>query len=283
MLLRFFKKVFDFFIFSSLFIAVCAVFMTLQTALLFELALPMPLIGFVCGGTVCSYNFHWYLTPPFVGDPSQKWVWTLRNRQWHLALAVAGGLAAAFYAWQLRAHWPWLLSTAFVTFLYSAPKLPQPLFRSLKKIAVGKTIFLAFAWTHVTTILPMVLIQPDLDPVQVGFAVNRFFLIYAICILFDYRDRENDARDGIRSMVTQFSEAGIDRLFWGSMIVFVLSLLFLAFYLPPTIVLCLLLPGLILAPLYRSSKVDHSDYRYYFVLDGLMMISAPLVILTKFG
>jgi hypothetical protein len=30
------------------------------------------------------------------------------------------------------------------------------------------------------------------------FCCSRFFLIYAICILFDYRDRDQDKQEGIR-------------------------------------------------------------------------------------
>ena len=54
------------------------------------------------------------------------------------------------------------------------------------------------------------------------FAASRFFLIYAICILFDYRDRADDKEDGIRTMVNYFDETGVNRLFLFTMFAFII-------------------------------------------------------------
>lgn len=277
-----FKKGFDFFVFTSLFIATCAVLMAWQTVLLFDVPLSFRLIGFIFSGTVCSYNFHWYLTPPNVGGPTEKVIWNIKNRYIHLGLFFIGLTGSAVFSFLLINHWFWLGITAFVTFLYSAPKIPYPLFSHLRKVAVGKTVFLAFSWTHVTALLPLVLHDADLSQAQVWFVINRFFLIYAICILFDYRDREADKKDQIRSLITLLSERGIDILFWGSMAMFAISLAMLVKYFSLLLVAALATPGVILAVLYYPSKTNSSDYLYYFVLDGLMMLSAPLVVLIKF-
>jgi 4-hydroxybenzoate polyprenyltransferase len=173
--------------------------------------------------------------------------------------------------------------TAFVTFLYSAPKIPHPAFSYLREIAVGKTIFLAFAWMHVTTLLPMVLNIKVLNMHHVWFAVNRFFYIYAICILFDYKDIEEDKKAGIKSLITFLPEKGIDTLFWGSIAVVVLMSLLILDYFSTAEMIALLLPVLILSLLYYPSKKNFSDYLYYFILDGLMMLSAPLLLLIKFA
>jgi 4-hydroxybenzoate polyprenyltransferase len=112
------------------------------------------------------------------------------------------------------------------------------------------------------------------------FAASRFFLIYGICILFDYRDRDDDKEEGIRSMITYFDEKGVDRLFIFSMIafaVFTLGLLYTG--ISWLLVFILLIPGMILAVLYQYAKRHFSDYLYYFVLDGLMMLSGLLMLL----
>lgn len=277
------KKVFDFFVFSSLFIALCAVLMAYQTALLFGLSLSFTLAGFVFSGTVCSYNFHWYLTPPNVGGPTEKIIWNVRNKHIHLALFAIGLLASAVFSFLLLRHWLWLGITAFVTFLYSAPKVPHPLFSFLKRIAIGKTIFLAFAWTHVTAILPLVFYHNRLTEAEIFFVVNRFFFIYAICILFDYRDRQTDKKENIKSLITLLSERGVDIIFWGSIAAFLISLCLLTNSFSFLILTALAVPGILLCLLYSPSKRSSSDYLYYFVLDGLMMLSAPMVVLAKFA
>jgi 4-hydroxybenzoate polyprenyltransferase len=277
------KKLFDLFVFSSLFIAFCAVMMVYQTCFLFGVPLSFALAGFVFSGSVTSYNFHWYLTPPTMEEPSQKLKWNLTNKTLHLVFFLLGLVGAAVFSFLLIDHWFWLGVTAFLTFLYSAPKIPMPIFSHLKKVAIGKTIFLAFAWTHITALLPLVIQLKTLTAVHIWFVVNRFFFIYAICILFDYRDVEEDKKAGIKSLITYLSEQGIDRLFWLSMFVFFFTCAGLMQYFSLPLVIGLLIPGVILSLLYYPSKKNFSDYLYYFVLDGLMMLSAPLLLLIKFA
>lgn len=278
-----FKKTFDFFVFSSLFIACCAVLMVYQTGILFSVPVSSILLGFVFCGTVCSYNFHWYLTPPNVGGPTEKVIWNIKNKYIHLSLFFIGLGGAVIFGFLLIDHWFWLGITAFVTFLYSAPKIPYPFFSFLRKIAVGKTIFLAFSWTHVTALLPLVLHHTNLNNAEIFFVVNRFFFIYAICILFDFRDREHDKKDNIRSLITLLSERGIDIVFWGSILTAFITLCLLIASLPATAVIALAIPIVLASILYYPSKKNNSDYLYYFVLDGLMMLSAPMVVLAKFA
>ena len=156
-------------------------------------------------------------------------------------------------------------------------------FQSFKKIAIGKTIFLAFAWTHITSILPVIFSGAAWTTSLELFAVNRFFLIYPICILFDYRDKHEDIEDGIRSMITHFNDAGINVLFWGSLVAFIATLILLhVLSLSLFQIIVLALPAVLLAVLYTSSKRRASDYRFYFVLDGLMMLSGLLFLLLHF-
>jgi 4-hydroxybenzoate polyprenyltransferase len=102
--------------------------------------------------------------------------------------------------------------------------------------------------------------------------------------LFDYRDREEDKKEGIKSMITHFSEKGIKALFYSSLIIFFISLagLYLS-GMPVTYCTALLIPGLIVALLYKYAKQTATDYFYYFFLDGLMMFSAVLLYIFSFS
>ena len=198
----------------------------------------------------------------------------------HFILYLVGAIGAAIYFFSLWQHWLALCFGAFVTFLYSAPKLPQPIFRDLKRIAYGKTLFLAFVWMYVTTMLPVLIAGTPWTGPAVLFAISRFFLIYAICILFDYRDREDDKAEGIRSLITYLNEKGIDILFAVALVVYAgASISLLAYHYSLFTILLLLIPGIILAALYSRAKKTFSDYLYYFVLDGLMMFSGALMLI----
>jgi len=175
--------------------------------------------AFVFFSTVCSYNFHWALTPHSVA-PSQRLQWDENHKNYHLLLSVAGLAGAAISFFFIKEHWFYIGIAALLTFLYTAPKISFSPFQWLKKIAIGKTIFLAMTWTYVTAVLP-ILIEGNIETEKaILFCAGQFFFIYSICILFDFRDREDDKSDGIRSMITNFNERGINILFAISIITF---------------------------------------------------------------
>lgn len=277
------KKVFDFFIFTSLFIACCAVLMVLQASFIFGVSFPFALYLFVFSGSVCSYNFHWFLTPPQVQSFSDKMRWNLSKRYLHLLLSVIGLLGAGIAAIFLMEQWLWLCLTALLTFMYSAPLIRHPLFISLQRIAIGKTFYLAFAWAHITALLPFLIVLESFEAEHFCYAVNRLFFIYSICIVFDRRDQESDRRAGIKSLITWLEEKGVNRLFWFSLMTSFVTCFILLKWISIPVAVALAIPGLILGLLYQKSKVSRSDYLYYFLLDGLMALSAPMVILLSFA
>ena len=274
-------RTFHFFVYSNLFIAICAVLMTLQTYQLFIVdQSAAEYIPFVFFSTICSYSFHWYLTSESA-IPSHRIQWIGSNKFVHVALFFLGIVGAGYYFIRLSEHWFWLGVGVFITFLYSAPKIPHPLFRALRKIAIGKTIFLAGVWTYVTTILPFFVNGDRLETDSILFIVSRFFLIYAICILFDYRDREDDRIRGIRSLITYMNDSGIRWLFLVSLIIFTAATVSLYFFTIPIFILVLLLiPGIITLALFSYAKRNFGDMLFYFLLDGLMALSSALTLLT---
>lgn len=206
----------------------------------------------------------------------------MKHYIYHLLLSIAGLAGAIIFFVFNREHWFYIGIAALLTFLYSAPKISFPPFQWLKKIAIGKTIFLALTWTYVTAILPILVEGGPWSARAIFFCIGQFFFIYADCILFDYRDREDDKADGIRSMITYFSEKGIDNLFIISITVFVIfTFLMLPTGLAWLNIVLLLVPAAILVSLYKTGKNNFSDYLYYFVLDGLIMLSGLLLWLVN--
>jgi 4-hydroxybenzoate polyprenyltransferase len=256
--------------------------MVYQVAVLFLNGfLPFAFYAFIFFSTVCSYNFHWYLTT-HSATGSERLQWASKHKSLHLLLSLLGLIGAIIAFALIWQYWFWIGIGAFITFLYTAPKIPGKYFSGLRRVALGKTLFLAAAWTYITTVLPLK-VAGDHWLAELGwFTAGRFFLIYCICILFDYRDREDDKADGIRSMITWFDEKGIDRLFVLSMVLFVCcSLLLLKTGFSITGLVIILIPGLALSIIYRFAKRHFSDYLYYFVLDGYMMLSAILMLFIK--
>jgi hypothetical protein len=195
-------------------------------------------------------------------------------------VGTIGALVTSLFLMQ---YWIWLGLTAFLTFLYSAPKISWAPFIQLRRIAIGKTIFLAFAWAHVTALLPLLVSQTPVQQQHLWFVINRFFFIYCICIVFDRRDVIQDREAGIKSLVTFLSDKGVDVLFWCSAVFVVGSSYFLLRWISLSDAIILTVPVVIMACLYNPAKKTSSDYVYYFLLDGLMAVSAPILILAKFA
>lgn len=268
-------RIFNFFIFSSIYIALCALLMVTQTNKLLHLDYNFhQYLLFVFFSTLCSYNFHWYLTPLTPAEELRV-RWTQQHKILHLFFFIAGLIGSCIYFLYFTGYILWMSISVLLTFLYSAPKLPFRPFYLLRKIAMGKTIFLSFVWMYVTTFLPIIFSGKEWQVNDILFCISRFFLIYSICIIFDYRDRENDKQEGIRSLITYLDNSGVKKLFNGSLLIFgisTFSLYFTGVTLPVT--LLLIVPGVITLSLYNFAIRNFSDYLYYFILDGLMMFSA---------
>jgi 4-hydroxybenzoate polyprenyltransferase len=251
--------------------------MTWQSCHLLHLTISGDYYWFVFFASTCSYNFHWYLTHQS-NSSTVRIQWSLRHKNTHLLFYFAGVIGSLIFFYKLRQHWFGLFFATLLTFLYSAPKIPLPYFRFLKQVAFGKTIFLSTVWTYVTGIMPVFIAGEHFNHEMKWFAASRFFLIYGICILFDYRDRADDKEEGIRTMVNYFDETGVNRLFVFSIIaciIFTFGLLFSSVSF--LTVLILIIPAITLFSIYPLAKKSTSDYLYYFVLDGLMMLSALLM------
>jgi len=135
---------------------------------------------------------------------------------------------------------------------------------------------------YVTTILPIIISGENWRADFILFSLSRLFLIYAICVLFDYRDREDDKNDGIKSMITLLSENGINILFFISLLFFAAATVCLYKYnYSLLIIFILLIPGIIVGALFDYCKNNFSDYLYYFILDGLMMFSGLLMLVDR--
>ena len=280
---RILKSGWSFFIYSNLFIAGCAALMTAQSGILFGTGVYNPkLVLFVFFATLSSYSFHWYFTGPSVIH-SPRLLWLQQNRWVHVLFFItglAGSLILFFTAF--TEYWLWIAAAVIATFLYSAPKIPNRYLQQLRKLALGKTIFLAAVWTYVTTVLPFLIQAAPWGTAHTLFTLSRYFAVYMICILFDYRDRTDDKNAGIRSLITFMEPAGISRLFLFSFMMFMLATLGLYIQgITLVTVTSLLLPGFIVAALYRHATRDFGDMLYYFVLDGLMAFSAGLTLFTR--
>lgn len=267
------------FVFTNIFITLCAIAMSLYTSLFFSVSINSKLILFTAAGTICSYSFHWLL-PSSHSQLSPREKWSVSNRLVLLVFFIAGAAASLYSAALLSDHLRELLPLIILTFLYSSGRLPRGPFVIFRKYFIGKTIYLALIWSLVTVYLPLAMSNNEWETAHILFLLNRFFFLFAICILFDLRDKELDTLQGIRSLITMLTRGGIKKLFFLSLILSLLTGTALSFFGFPAGKLVLLnFPLLIAAAIYRFSAETRSELWFYFVLDGLMMLSGAAALI----
>ncbi len=255
--------------------------MTLHT---FRIYLPgidtFLLTGFIASSTLLSYCLHWYLLNDTLSI-SSRITWTGIHKK-HLAiLAILGSIGVAFFFYFLYQYWKQLAIPAFITMIYTAPKISA--LNKLKSLAVGKTFLLAFTWTYVTVILPLWIYAPQWEKEYTLFFISRFSLIYLICLLFDFRDRKDDMEQGLTTLPSRISLRVLSLVFYSIMAIFFIStLLLLNTGLELSEVMIMLIPGIILFLIFPVCIRNFDDYLYYFILDGLMMLSALMSIVMAF-
>jgi len=155
-------------------------------------------------------------------------------------------------------------------------------FKFIRNAGVIKTMLLAFTWMFVTGYIPMQKSLVHFSSSELLVLSQRFIFMLILCILFDKRDAAIDKIKGLHSMATDMKPVTLK---WFIYINF--GLLFSINWILKSIGISLLqslaLQMAALAALltYFSSLRNRGYIFYYFVVDGLMFLSALLTTLAS--
>ncbi len=272
------------FIFShSIFIALCAVALCFQTALLLKVNLNIYLHSFVFFSTVCSYNFYWLLSSFSFGKMKM-----LDYIKFHFSNAIVfavtfvGMAGSVFYLPQLFAS---ITMGILLTFLYFLPILPIKSLYPLRKAGLFKTLLLAFTWAYVTVYLPSSLAGALQHEGFLLLFINRFLFMLILCIIFDNRDIAVDKIRGLQSLATILKPSLVKLIVAFLFIAYIInSFLFTAHFKGANQIIPLkvtiIVTGLATAIVYFFSIKKQSYFFYYFLVDGLMLFSAIATYIT---
>lgn len=266
-------SVLRFTVFVNLYITLCALVMSYYTFKVFSIKLNAALLLFAASGTLCSYSFHWLL-PSTHTELSSREKWSLKNRSLLFVLFFIGAAGSFYSILPLMKNINALIPMIILTFLYSSGKLPRGPFIFFRKYFIGKTIYLALMWSLVTVYLPVAVSNLPWSISHTFFLINRFFFLFAICILFDLRDKDADTMQGIKSFITILPLNRIKYLYYSSIIISMITGLYLFVQgFSAVNMIVLLLPVFLLVFVYNYSSKTRSELWFYFVLDGFMMLS----------
>ena len=258
----------------SIFIAVCAVALSFQTALLLKLNFNLFIYGFIFFATLCSYNFYWIISKLSFASKENIPGLIKKQSSGYLLLFVSSiGLLYCLLRSSIPIHF--VITAVLLTILYAIPLLPVSFLKFTRKAGVLKTILLAFTWTYVTVIIPMQKNYGLLNSADLFIISRRFLFMLMLCIIFDNRDKDLDKIRGLRSLATDLKPSILRILIYCIFALLFISNFFFKNYgitLSQSIALQVSTIALLVVYFYSNKKQGYLFY--YFFVDGMMLFSA---------
>lgn len=274
------KKIVEFILFSSIFIAACAVGLCIETNLL--LHLPLNIISFYCfvfGATLAQYNLH-YLVKTAAVKNSERIKWSQKNKKLHKILFATGIVLILFSFSNFRLHHFIILGImGLIAFLYSFPILPIGEKKRIKDYGFIKIITLALLWTLVTVWFPVVNDVFDRNLFLLIF-MERFVFMFVLCLLFDVRDIEIDRIENIKTVAVIVGKNKSYLLAYVSIVILcILSILHFFYFGNAGVLAAMLISAFITLITVLYTKKSNSDFIYLAGIDGMMLLQVLLVYL----
>ena len=287
------KKCFDFFLYSNIFISLCAAAFTIETYLLIHAKINWIYILFVFLSTLVLYNFPTFLEDNFAPEYSERHKWVSENKKplSVISLIALLGVIVTIFSFPFKFI---LLFTpiAVIAFAYFFPQT------QLRSITGLKTAIVAFVWTSVTGIFTLLLnfnfdFNNSFGNGRTEILLQNFFFIFPLCVIFNVRDIEADRNAGVKTFPVIYGVKKtilvclISLLIFSTIVFFsnydlkiIITLLLSCFV---TAIFILLIPTEVNASpsLWEGFRMGY-DYYYSFWIDGTILLQAGLMVLQNF-
>ena len=187
--MRWLKKIIDFYINSSIHVALAVYSLLRITELYFNLPYNEPLDYFVFYGTITGYNFVKYAG---VAKFHHRSLTT--NLKIIQIFSFFCFLLLCYYALKIELKTLLFLSPlALLTLLYAIPFL-SGFQKNLRSISYLKVVVVAFVWASITVFLPIHDVGIEIiEAKPIYMFLQRFLLVTALILPFDIRDVKYDA------------------------------------------------------------------------------------------
>lgn len=267
------KRIIDFYINSSIHVALAVCGLVWVTLLNFNVGADLDFVFFIFFATITGYNFVKYFgLAKFHHRILASW---LKAIQIFSLLCFVG---LAYYTFKLKTETIfYFLGLGLITFLYAIPFLPKKIFveaGNLRAIGGLKIYVIAFVWTCVTVLIPLLNENYVLDSDMVIEFVQRFLYVVIATLPFEIRDMKYDSL----KLATIPQKIGIykTKVIGVLLIVLVFLLEFFKdeFYVNKTIILSVICVLLLLFLLFSTKNQKH--YYSSFWVEGIPILWAIL-------
>lgn len=275
------KAIIDLYLYSSLHIALCALFLTWSTYLLTYIEVDWNYIVFVSSSTWLLYSLHRIIGIYKVSESRiENRFFVIRKFRKHLIVyaSIASSISLYTYLSLSPSMKLWLVVPIGLSLLYIAPLfLGQKRLRDFHYI---KIFLVASCWALLCGTFPM--LEAQLSNYELLlFSVEKFLFIFAITLPFDLRDIEVDRDSGLKTLAHLLPQ----HLSYGILVSFILSALLVLvnplYNSEQKIVL--IITYLALELITRFSSRQKNDYFYSGIIDGTMILFFIIVWIFQNG
>ena len=185
--MNFLKKIFDFYINSSIHVALAVYALLRITEIYYPYPYKIEFIGFIFFGTITGYNFIKYAG-------LQKWHFKKLASQTKL-ISIFSWICFIFTLYFARQLDYRTLSYAAIpavlTLMYAVPFL-SGFERNLRSVAHLKILVVAVCWVMATIVLNFIDIGYAITVSEIGLSAQRFLLVIVWMLPFEIRDLQYD-------------------------------------------------------------------------------------------
>lgn len=191
--MRLFKNVFDFYLNSSIHVALSVFALTWITLKEFHIDYDENMLYFNFYATITGYNFvKFFGLAKFHHRSLANWLKVIQ------IFSLFCFLALCYYAFRLQTKTLlWIGGFGAVTFLYAIPFLPKHFFldkqQNLRSVSGLKIYVIALVWSGVTVFLPLLNNNYDIDTEVVITSIQRGLFVVVLMLPFEIRDMKYDS------------------------------------------------------------------------------------------
>jgi hypothetical protein len=270
--MNFLKRVFAFYINSSIHVALAVVALLAVTVLEYKLTVLNAFWWFVFLAALTGYNFVKYAK--VAGLHHRSLTHSLKLIQVFSAVCFA---FLVYFAFQLRIA-VLLLTIGFgmATFLYAVPVIRS---KNLRNFSGIKVFVVAFVWAGVSVILPFIASKVAISPDVFLTFFQRILIVVALILPFEIRDVPYDGLN----LKTLPQQLGVKNTKLLGQIILLLCLVFEFFkvYSEVPYLISLLIFCVVLGWLLVISKTQQTRYFASFLVEGLPIMWLLLYLLFE--
>ena len=191
--MRMLKHILDFYINSSVHVAIAAYALTWITLKQFDVLYDENILYFIFYGTITGYNFVKFIgLAKFHHRSLANWLKFIQ------VFSFICFVLMCYYAFNLQTiTLLYIVGLGVVTFFYAIPFLPKKLFmdskHNLRSIGGLKVYVIALVWAVVTVFLPLVNNDYALNFDVIITSIQRYLFVIVLILPFDIRDLQYDS------------------------------------------------------------------------------------------